>query len=84
MKYFKLLRILQGHNGVIRCVKFSPDNNKIVSSSDDTLIKIWDIELGKSIQTFKGHNDYVRAAEFSPDGNTIISCSDDKTIRLWN
>ena len=35
---------LRGHFGKVRSVAFSPDGKRVVSGSDDHLVKIWDIE----------------------------------------
>ncbi|ETO27540.1 G-protein beta WD-40 repeats containing protein [Reticulomyxa filosa] len=83
-KNFKLLKVLQGHDDVMTCVRFSSDGSRIISSSYDETVRIWNIASGKQIQIFKGHSDLVYAAEFSPDGNIVVSCSKDKTIRLWD
>ncbi|ETO27560.1 WD-40 repeat-containing protein [Reticulomyxa filosa] len=72
------------HDKTINDVKFSADGRMIISSSDDTTVRIWDIASGQQIQTFNGHSEFINCAEFSPDGITIVSCSWDKTIRLWN
>ncbi|ETO15461.1 G-protein beta WD-40 repeats containing protein [Reticulomyxa filosa] len=83
-KYFKQLQILQGHSDMVRSAKFSPDSQKVISSSDDKTIRIWDIVLGKEIQQLKSNYYLINSAQFSPDGRTIVSCSQDATIQLWN
>ncbi|ETO05236.1 G-protein beta WD-40 repeats containing protein [Reticulomyxa filosa] len=83
-KTFTLAKILQGHADEVRSVRFSADDSKIVSTSEDKTIRIWDVASGKQIRTFRGHDDFIYYAEFSLDGNTIVSCSYDRTIRLWN
>ncbi|ETO27233.1 G-protein beta WD-40 repeats containing protein [Reticulomyxa filosa] len=84
MKYFKPLKVLQGHSNNVNSVKFSPDNCKIVSASDDQTVRIWDVKLGTEIKIFKGHADSVDDAQFSPDGKMIVSSSQDETVRLWD
>ncbi|HXG20045.1 MAG TPA: protein kinase [Methylomirabilota bacterium] len=64
-------------------VAFAPDGRRIVSTSRDKVLKLWDVESGQKLRTFIGHTDWVTGAAFSPDGQTILSCSDDKTVRLW-
>ncbi|ETO27770.1 WD-40 repeat-containing protein, partial [Reticulomyxa filosa] len=84
LKYFKPLKVLYGHFGYVKRVKFSLDETKIVSSSEDKEVRIWDIMSEKKIQVFKGHSNWVNDAHFSPKGNMVVSCSKDKTIRLWD
>jgi WD40 repeat protein len=38
-----------GHQDIVNSVCFSVDNKKLVSSSNDMTIKIWDAETGFSI-----------------------------------
>jgi WD40 repeat protein len=42
----KLLRVFQAHRAWIRAVAFSEDGNKLVTGSDDSSVKIWDIRDG--------------------------------------
>jgi WD40 repeat protein len=62
---------------------FSPDGKTVVSSSNDNIIRIWDVESGKESQRFEGHSIIVFRADFSSDGSKIISCGHDNTARIW-
>ncbi|ETO14838.1 hypothetical protein RFI_22528 [Reticulomyxa filosa] len=83
-KYFKQLNIFQGHPLNVTGMKFSPDMTKIVSSSFDKTIRIWEVESGKEIQKLELHPYWVKNAQFSPDGAMIVACTSNRTIRLWN
>jgi WD40 repeat protein len=76
---------LQGHNDWVYAVAFSPNGQRIASSSADETIQIWDAQTGIQIgKPLLGHTDEVRSVAFSPDGQRIISGSKDKTVRLWD
>ncbi|KAG2051450.1 WD40 repeat-like protein, partial [Suillus hirtellus] len=68
----------------VRSVSFSPNGTRIVSSSDDRTIRLWDAVMGKPIgQPLRGHTSWVTSVSFSPDGTRIISGSSDGTVRVW-
>lgn len=80
----KKIRELSGHKGAISSVAFSPDGQRLVSGSNDHLIKVWEVDTGQELATLRGHTDAVFAVSFSPDGSLIASGSADETVRLWN
>ena len=43
------MRTLAGHSGSVLTVAFSPDNKRVVSGSDDKLVKIWDANTGAEV-----------------------------------
>ncbi len=74
---------LQGHQGWVNSVSFSPDGKTLASASSDGTIKLWSRE-GRELHTLTGHSSRVNSASFSPDGQIIASASEDKTIKLWS
>ncbi|OCH85467.1 WD40 repeat-like protein [Obba rivulosa] len=69
----------------IRFVACSPDGIRIVSSSRDGTIRVWDARTGEELlKLLEGHTDEVNSVTFSPDGTRIVSGSDDRTIRVWD
>ena len=40
------LNVLEGHQGMVTALAFSPDGNLLVSSGYDFLIKFWDVSAG--------------------------------------
>src|SRR5208282_578855 len=57
---------------VVRCVAFSPDSNRLVSSGQDRLVILWDAVRGVAIRQLSGPgSNPVQLAAFSPDGKTV-------------
>ena len=71
------------HNSVVSCVKFSPDNNMLASSSYDRTVKLWNIQDGSLIQTLP-HTNMVTALAFSSNGKLLASASLDSNVKFWD
>jgi WD40 repeat protein len=52
------------------------------ASFRDETVKIWDLNVGKCINTLVGHTDNVWYLQFDED--KIVSGSADKTICFWD
>ncbi|WP_414583838.1 hypothetical protein [Scytonema sp. PCC 10023] len=74
---------LQGHQGAVRGVSYSPDGELLASGSEDDTVKLWK-KNRTLLFTFKGHHNNIWSVSFSHDGNILASASDDGTIKLWN
>ncbi|ETO34632.1 hypothetical protein RFI_02458 [Reticulomyxa filosa] len=85
----KQLIDFEGHEDIIRSVKYSPyEPNTILSGSEDKTVRLWDIRSKKQISVFNGHTNWIGAVDFSPpfvnNSNVICSGSRDNTIRFWD
>ena len=76
--------VLFGHRGCVNYASFSPDDNYIVTSSDDAIVAVWNSSTGKMIHKLTGHTKRVNSAHFSNNGRFVVSTSDDGTIIVWN
>ncbi|KIK62244.1 hypothetical protein GYMLUDRAFT_995037, partial [Collybiopsis luxurians FD-317 M1] len=71
--------------GWIPSVAFSPNGTRVVSGSEDSTIRIWDVFTSTQIgDPLLGHDDSIFSVAFSFDGNRIVSGSKDGTVRIWN
>jgi WD40 repeat protein/serine/threonine protein kinase len=80
------LRVLQGHNGEVYTLAFSPDKDGrwIASAGEDSAVKIWDSHTGELVRSYRGHTGLVSSLAFSSDGRRLISGSRDSTIKVWD
>ncbi len=82
---YRLEKHLQGQNGGILSIAFSPDGNLVATGGTDGNIILRDTKSWlPSGLLLKGHSDTVYALTFSQDGKKLASGSRDKTIRIWN
>ncbi len=68
----------------IRGIAFSPDGRRLVTGSDDRVVRVWDAAGGTCLQTFEGHTGLINAVAFGTDGRVVLSCSVDQTFRQWD
>lgn len=76
-------QFLIGHTGPVQSVAFSPVGPFMLTGSNDSTAKLWDLNLNL-IQTFEGHTYAVFYVSFSPDGKSVLTASGDGTAKLWN
>ncbi|KAJ5647217.1 hypothetical protein N7490_003589 [Penicillium lividum] len=74
----------QGHLDSMNALAYSPDGQKIVTTSDDGKIKVWDVKSGFCIVTFTEHTSGVTACEFAKKGSVLFTASLDGSIRAWD
>ncbi|KIJ12107.1 hypothetical protein PAXINDRAFT_49270, partial [Paxillus involutus ATCC 200175] len=77
------VQILEGHERRVRCVRFCPDEDKLVTGSEDETLRVWNRTTG-AVEVLRGHSGSVREVDVSRDGKMIVSGSEDKTVRIWN
>jgi WD40 repeat protein len=79
-----LLLVMPSYMKGVNSVGFSPDGTRIVSGSEDNIIRVWNSITGAEVLEMRGHRNRVTSVAFSPDGCQIVSGSYDKTVRVWN
>ena len=76
--------VLEGHSGYVRSASYSADGTRIVSASEDSTVRVWDVTTGACISVLEGHSGDVTSASYSADGTRIVSASGDETVRVWD
>jgi len=74
---------IRAHTNTVNALSFSPDGKLLASGSSDGTIKIWEMPLGKLLETVNGRTNADNTLSFSPDGKLLASRSSDDTIKLW-
>jgi WD40 repeat protein len=78
------LRALHGHAGIVTDCAFSPYGRRILSSSLDGTIRLWDVKTGETCHIIEAHSRGVAACAFSPDGRWLLSAGLDRVLTLWS
>ena len=78
----ELKRLLVGHLGMVRAVRFNPAQTRIATASLDGTVRIWTV-AGKVEFVYRDHEDGVVDVAWHPDGNRLASASLDGTLRIW-
>eukprot|EP00047_Mylnosiga_fluctuans_P018487 m.71614 g.71614 ORF g.71614 m.71614 type:complete len:639 (+) comp7642_c0_seq3:139-2055(+) len=76
-------KTLHGHSGTIYAVCFSPDNLFLLSSSEDSTVRLWSLLTFSAVVCYRGHNYPVWDCAFSPLGHYFATASHDRTARVW-
>jgi WD40 repeat protein len=70
-----LRSVLAGHRDRVRSVSFTEAGDRVVTSSRDHDVRIWDVETGEAIGFPLQHNSEVHDARFSSDGRWIVTAA---------
>lgn len=76
-------RVLSKHEGYVSSLKLLGD--KILSSSGDSTVKLWDTSTGQEVTSFCEHeSDCCQVDTLQGNPNLFVSCSTDTTCRVWD
>lgn len=83
------LRRAVGHEARIESIAFNHDGSRVVTTSQDRTVRLWDTEPS-DLDVLRGHRNYVYSVKFSPDGRRIFSggwggeINEPGTLRVWD
>jgi WD40 repeat protein len=77
-------QIPHGHSDQITSVAFSPDSRRILTTSWDGIVRVWDAASGTRLHDLVGHGNHVLCAVYRPDGKRIASGGRDNNVRIWD
>jgi hypothetical protein len=66
------------------CVVFDPEGRRLVSSSDDGAVKLWDVTTGQAVLTLRSDSGSVPSVAVRLDGRGIAAACGDQTVKLWD
>jgi WD40 repeat protein len=72
-----------GHSLPTWHATFSPDGTRLLTTSSDQTLRLWDARTGAPLDIFRGHGSEVWCAAFSPDGRQFASGGKDRNVFIW-
>ena len=76
--------ILKHHTKQINSIDVSPDCHYLISGSEDSSVKLWDMRYPeKVVCTYSEHSAPVLKVKFNPEDCMFVSSSMDKTAKYF-
>jgi WD40 repeat protein len=81
-----LMGEMGGHSDHINFLGFAPDGFRLVSTSKDFTVRVWDAGMLTELVylVLEEEMGMPRQAYFSPDGNSLVTASADGIVHVWN
>ncbi|MFO0909052.1 MAG: protein kinase [Isosphaeraceae bacterium] len=76
-------RTLSGHTGAVFRAVFSPDGSRLVTSSGDASVLVWNVSSGQRLATLVGPGKNTHLIHFM-DSEHLLGAAEDHTLRLWD
>lgn len=80
---FNFETIMQAHDLAVLSLKYSHDDEWLLSGDQDGLVKYWQPNFN-NVNIIKAHTDAVRDIAFSPNDTKFLTCSDDSLAKIWS
>ncbi len=74
---------LRGHSAPILTASFSPNGQRLVTTSSEEVARLWDPTTASTRITL-AHENPINSAVFSPDGRRVATASDDSQVLIWD
>lgn len=74
---------LAGHGAAIYALDISPDSSRLVTTSADAGVKLWNLADGANYASAAGAAQQVNSVAFHPAGQEFAAAGQDKVVRRW-
>src|SRR5262249_2803336 len=85
LKTGKMARDFSGPAGCVHHVAYNDRARLAAASISDKMIRLWDLERGKTVRTLPGNNNGHEAGiGFTPDGKRLLTVGFGAPLRIWD
>lgn len=74
---------LVGHSGPVYALKFSASGRFLISASQDCTVRLWSLELFKTVAVYKAHAFPIWTVDFAPNDFYFASGGADRQAIVW-
>ena len=78
----KALRLFSGHTKKVNAIATIPGGKRFITGSDDTTVRVWNVETGETERIFNTSQDIVTALAVAPDGSFALCGSEDGQMQI--
>ena len=79
-----VLQMLEGHQMYIHQMIYSDLSSTLVSASEDSSAKLWNVLTGQCVATFSGHEGIISKLSWLESGKYLATSDQSGMIRIWN
>lgn len=83
-EHIDLYKYPNKHNDKITGFLITPSEDKIITTSLDKTVGIWNIETNKFIKKLKGHNAPIYKSALTTDGNILVVGTETGQVKVWD
>jgi len=76
--------ILRGHSGPVYDVSYTARGRYLMSVSEDTTMRLWDLNTGVNKAIYQGHSYPIWSVDTDRVGFSLVTGSMDRTAKLWH
>lgn len=80
---FNFETIMQAHDLAVLSLKYSHDDEWLLSGDQEGLVKYWQPNFN-NVNIVQAHTDAVRDIAFSPNDSKFLTCLDDSLAKIWS
>jgi WD40 repeat protein/basic membrane lipoprotein Med (substrate-binding protein (PBP1-ABC) superfamily)/DNA-binding SARP family transcriptional activator len=74
----------EGHTDAVTSVAYSSDGALLTTASMDGVVKLWDADTGRLVNTFRAHEGGVHDVALNSDDTLLATAGADWLVKIWD